>query len=110
MPVYSRTTRPACRLMRSSSEGRMNFRYSCVPRGSSLRMYSAPTMANSHDFGLRLSVGKNTRPRRCGRCPGGGRGIDLMHRPELAGRIPPTRGEPLEFGDLVGVDVCLGVC
>jgi len=40
----------------SSSAGRINFLNSCVPFGSKLSTYSAPTIANIHDFGLRLIV------------------------------------------------------
>ena len=34
----------------------MNFRYSCVPRGSTRATYSAPMMATANASGLRLSV------------------------------------------------------
>ena len=40
----------------------MNLANSWVPLGSKLRMYSAPTMANKNDLGLRLSVEKKTQP------------------------------------------------
>ena len=40
----------------------MNFLKSWVPRGSSLRMYSAPMIASSQALGLRLMVEKNTVP------------------------------------------------
>ena len=35
---------------------------SCVPRGRSCSTYSAPTMANRYDFGLRLIVDTITVP------------------------------------------------
>ena len=40
----------------------MNFRYSCVPRGSTRAMYSAPMMATANASGLRLSVETITSP------------------------------------------------
>ncbi|MNY39637.1 hypothetical protein D3C86_1743300 [compost metagenome] len=58
--MMSLTVRPAMRLQAPSSEGRMNFLKSWVPRGSNFMMYSAPTMANRYAFGLRLMVEKNT--------------------------------------------------
>ena len=46
---------------RASSDGRRKRAQSCVPRGSSRSTYSAPTIANTYDLGLRLSVEKTTR-------------------------------------------------
>ena len=40
----------------------MNFKYSCVPRGKTRAMYSAPTMATAKASGLRLSVETMTSP------------------------------------------------
>ncbi len=54
MPVRSSSSRPAARPQRASSEGRMNFKYSCVPRGKTRVMYSAPTMATANAMGLRF--------------------------------------------------------
>ncbi len=62
MPVMSCSSRPAARACAISSLGRMNFAYSCVPRGSRLSTYSAPTIASANDFRLRLIVEKNTAP------------------------------------------------
>ena len=53
---------PASLAQASSSDGRMNLLYSCVPAGNSFSTYSAPTMAKTKDFGLRLIVEKNTSP------------------------------------------------
>ncbi len=40
----------------------MNFKYSCVPRGKTRAMYSAPTIATANASGLRLSVETMTVP------------------------------------------------
>ena len=62
MPRISTTSSRASRAIAASSLGRMNLAYSCVPRGNRRSTYSAPTMANRNDFGLRLMVEKNTQP------------------------------------------------
>ena len=60
MPVMPASSRPARRAKRASSAGRMKRDQSCVPRGSRRRTYSAPRIACTYDFGLRLSVAKTT--------------------------------------------------
>ena len=52
----------ASRAQPSSSEGRINLAYSCVPLASMFNTYSAPTIASANDFGLRLMVEKKTCP------------------------------------------------
>ena len=40
----------------------MNFKYSCVPRGKTRAMYSAPMMATANACGLRFNVETKTSP------------------------------------------------
>src|SRR5262249_55508893 len=56
------TSSPTLRHHAASSAGRINFAYSCVPRGSKPRTYSAPTIASAKLFKLRLMVEKNAVP------------------------------------------------
>src|SRR2546430_6166551 len=62
MPARVSRVRPAARAQRASSEGRMSRSYSCVPRGTKLRRYSAPTIASRKDLRLRLMVETNSAP------------------------------------------------
>ena len=56
MPHRSTSSRPAVLPQRASSEGRMNFMYSCVPRGKTCAMYSAPRIATANACGWRFKV------------------------------------------------------
>ena len=62
MPASSVTRPPARRTAAASSEGRTNFRQSCVPRGNRPNTYSAPTMATAKALAVRLSVEKIAMP------------------------------------------------
>mgnify|MGYP007134645958 CR=1 FL=1 len=62
MPVNSFSSSPASRIHSPSSEGRISLAYSWVPRGSRRNTYSAPKIAITQAFGLRLIVEKKTCP------------------------------------------------
>ena len=62
MPLVSRSSALAALIYSANLEGLINLSYSCVPLGSILKIYSAPTIAVTHDLGFLFIVDRNKFP------------------------------------------------